>query len=63
MWGYLLCKMAQRKRAAHGTKPCTALEMPAMRGNFVCIQFSIVDSPGKALYYAKSLRKLCIVAD
>lgn len=58
MWGCLLCKLTQ-KRAAHGTAPCTALEMPMMRGNFVCIQFSTVDSRGKALWGADFVQWQC----
>ena len=59
--GYLQCKLTQRKRAAHGMVPCTALGMPAVRGNFVCIQFSIGDSQGKALYCADFVQRRCSV--
>lgn len=59
MWGYLLCKLTQRKRAVHGTVSCTALGMPAIRGNFVCIQFSTENSHRKALCYADFVQGFC----
>ena len=46
-----------KKKAVHGMTPCTALGMPAMRGNFVCIQFSTEDSQGEALYCADFVRR------
>ena len=46
-----------KKKAVHGMTPCTAFGMPAMRGSFVCIQFSTEDSQGKALYCADFVRR------